>query len=119
MRDIGLDYLKHACRRNFGPFRRNEIVLLRFNLKVVSKWGLEADIVERGNLVAVLDFARIKNRPLSELCNRVTTLFILLILLNSHLSVTLKGEEVAFRGLKTNRRTECHWLLGVAILKVQ
>lgn len=119
MRNCSLYYLEHAGGRDFRTLGGNQVILRGLDLKVVSKGRLQANVIERCHLVAVLYFARIKNRPLRQLSDGVATFLVLLILLDTHLAITLECEEVAFGGLKADRRAEGDRLLRVSILKIK
>ena len=119
VRNGSLDDFKHAGLGNLGPIRANQIVLLRLNLKVVTKRALQADVVKGGHLVPIGHLSRVKNCPLGQLGNAVAALLVLLVLLDSHLPIPLEGEEEAFRRLQTDRAAEGHGLLRVTILEVQ
>ena len=113
------DYFKHASLWYLGSFGRDQVILLGFHLEIVAERRFEADIIERRDFVAVGYFARIQNGPFGKLSNAIATLFILLILLDAHLTVALKCEEISLWGLEADRRAKSHWLLGVTILEVE
>ena len=119
MRNRSFHHFEHASGGDFGSICRNEVILLALHLKIVTEGTLETNVIEGCHFITILHFARIQNCPFGQLGNAIAALFILLVLLDSHLTVTLEGEEVSLGCLKANRGAKSNRLLAVSILEIQ
>ena len=60
------------------------------------------NVIEGGDLVAIVHFSSVQNGPLCQLCNTVAALLVLLVLLYTHFTRAFESKEVAFCGLEAN-----------------
>lgn len=93
--------------------------MVDLHLEEMTKGGLEADVVERSDFFSISHFSSVQNRPLGQLGDAMRPLFVLLVLLHSHLSTAFEREEEALGCLQADRGPECHRLLRVPVFELE
>ena len=105
VREVGnrsFDDFEHTSLGDFRSVRRDQVVLLSLHLEIVAEGTLQANVVEGCHFVAIGDFSSVQDGPFCQLGDTVAALLILLVLLNAHLSIALKREEIAFCSLQAD-----------------